>query len=114
MAAFRVAKPQALRLFQYVRHLRFRFDPFRPDSRAVRETWRQLASPSMVASNPKCTVEVAPARGTSPAIDVTFVDGSKRALERPGRPAAALVAEIYRAAHDLSLEYAIEGKPPPG
>ena len=43
--AFKVSKVQAAQLFQYVRKLSFRFDPFATDARPIREMWRQVERP---------------------------------------------------------------------
>ena len=34
--AFKVSKPQALKLFMFVRHLKFSFDPFSTEARSIR------------------------------------------------------------------------------
>mmetsp|Transcript_23840 Transcript_23840/g.71510 ORF Transcript_23840/g.71510 Transcript_23840/m.71510 type:complete len:115 (+) Transcript_23840:213-557(+) len=114
MAHFKVSKLQAQQLFLYVRRLAFRFDAFSEEARPLREMWRQVTAPRMLAANPKCKVDVDLVKGAAPALDVEFVDGIKMALPRTDRPAAELVSELYREAHNISLEYAIAGKPPPG
>lgn len=112
--AFKVSKSQALQLFMYVRQLTFTFDPFASEARSIRETWRQMTSPRLVAANPKCKVDVKLVRDAAPAVEIEFVDGSSRALDAPaGRPAADLVAELYSSAHALSLTYAETNKKPP-
>ena len=112
--AFKVSKTQALQLFMYVRGLTFTFDPFSTEARSIREMWRQVTSPRLMAANPKCEVDVRLVKGAAPALDIEFVDGTKRALETPaGRPAADLIAELYASAHALSLDYAESNKKPP-
>lgn len=112
--AFKVTKAQASSLFMYVRGLSFTFDPFSTEARSIREMWRQVTSPRLLAANPKCKVDVNLVKGAAPALDVEFVGGAKRSFEAPaGRPAAELITELYQSAHVLSLEYAAANKPPP-
>ena len=113
--AFKVSKPQALKLFMFVRQLKFSFDPFSSEARSLREMWRQVTSPTLVAANPKCKVETLMVRDAPPRLEMTFVNDKTYAIESPStRPATALIADMYQTAHGISLEYAVAGKPPPG
>lgn len=77
--------------------------------------WRQVTSPTLVAANPKCKVDVEMRRDVPPSLEMTFVNEKTYALESPAqRPAAALIADMYQTAHSISLDYAMAGKPPPG
>ena len=113
--AFKVSKPQALKLFMFVRQLKFSFDPFSSEARSLREMWRQVTSPTLIAANPKCKVETLMVRDAPPRLEMTFVNDKTYAIESPStRPATALIADMYQTAHGISLEYAVAGKPPPG
>lgn len=77
--------------------------------------WRQVTSPTLLAANPKCNIDVNMSKDLPPSVDMTFIDGTTITMDAVvNRPANLLISDMYQGAHSISLDYAIQKKPPPG
>lgn len=109
---FKVKRDQALVLFKFVESMKFRFDPFKEESKSLREVWRRVTAKRFSGANPKANISIDMGRGRPFVLDVSFIDGSKVTLENP-TDAKSLMTDVYLAAHKIEMTYIESGKPMP-